>query len=144
MYSYLHSQRVVSGKVRYVNAEVLGLTQAMLSVLDSVESELNATLDLVSSGLARIQQQAVNKTRAQDIVDIVLNSTADVVLAMAVKRLELARNTSESVKFIVNKVLQIVDKVGMSMIILDELNTTRDEVGTLVARVTETLLVSVI
>ena len=144
MYSYLHSQLVVSGKVRYVNAEVLGLTQAMLSVLDSVESELNATLDLVSSGLARIQQQAVNKTRAQDIVDIVLNSTADVVLAMAVKRLELARNTSESVKFIVNKVLQIADEVGMSMIILDELNTTRDEVGTLVARVTETLLVSVI
>ena len=127
----------------FVDVEVLELIQAMLSVLHSLETDLNTTLHRVSVTLAGIQQQAVNNTQARGTVDMLHDSTTNVVVAMAVEQLKSARNTSESIKFIANEMLQIANNVGRSLLVLSELNTTREEVGTMVARVTETVLVSV-
>ena len=120
---------------------MLGLSQAILSALDNVESELNASLHQVSITFARIQE-TLNNTQA-NVTDMVHNSTTD-VLAVAVKGLQSANNTSERAKFVRNELQQIEDDVGRSLIVLDELNITKKEVESVALKVTETTLVSVI
>ena len=127
----------------FVDVEVLELIQAIVSVLDSLKTDLNTSLHQVFVTLAGIQQQAVNNTQARSIVDMLQSSTAGVALPMAVEQLQSARNTSLRVRFIANGMLRIADDVGRSMLALDELNTTSEEVGTMIVRVTETVLVSV-
>lgn len=101
---------------------------------------LNTTVHQLSISVARILRQTVNIT-LEASVDFTHNSSAD-VLAMAIEKMQSAKDTSQKTNNTFSEVSQVTAEVERVMDILDALNRTREEGESVATAVTRTVIVS--